>query len=132
MICYEAIFPGFAPRGADRPSWLINLTNDAWFGAQTGPYQHFNQARYRAIEEGLPLARAASGGVSAIVDPYGRIVAATPLSGAAVEAPLPAALPPTLFAAHDTAISFVVFLVLAALGIALPRGRGRADGQSKR
>lgn len=75
LICYESIFPGFAPRGPDRPDWLVNVTNDSWFGGLTGPWQHYNQARYRAIEEGLPLVRAASGGVSAIVDPLGREVA---------------------------------------------------------
>jgi apolipoprotein N-acyltransferase len=129
LICYEVIFPGFAPRGGERPAWLINLTNDAWYGAQTGPYEHFNQARYRSIEEGLPMARAASGGVSAIVDPYGRTVVETGLDGGAAEAPLPAALPPTLFASHNGIISGVVFLLLAGLGIGLPRGQ--ASGRNE-
>jgi apolipoprotein N-acyltransferase len=145
LICYEAIFPGFAPRGQgwfgqaigavgarhedERPRWLISLTNDAWFGAQTGPYQHFNQARYRAIEEGLPMARAASGGVSAIVDAYGRVVVKTGLRGGAVEASLPAALPLTVFANDPNTVSFVVFVVLALLVVAAPRGRagGRTE-----
>ena len=61
LICYEAIFPGLTPHGAERPGWLISLTNDAWFGGGIGPQQHYAMARYRAIEEGLPMARAASG-----------------------------------------------------------------------
>lgn len=80
LICYESIFPGLAPRGPDRAEWLVNVTNDSWFGGLTGPWQHYNQARYRAIEEGLPLVRAASGGVSAIVDPLGREVASLDMS----------------------------------------------------
>ena len=128
MICYEAIFPGFVPRGAERPGWLVNVTNDAWFGGQTGPYQHFNESRYRAIEEGLPLARAASGGISAIVDPYGRVIAKTGLRGGAAEGILPAALEPTLFAAHNRIVTAIVFLVLAALGMALPRARKLVGG----
>jgi apolipoprotein N-acyltransferase len=75
LICYEAIFPGAVIQGDQRPGLLINVTNDGWFGNTTGPSQHFHQARVRAVEEGLPLIRAANNGISAVVDGRGRIVA---------------------------------------------------------
>ena len=99
LICYEAIFPGDIAASDGRPGWIINLTNDGWFGNSTGPYQHLQQARLRAIEEGLPVVRAANTGISAVIDPSGRIVARLGLGIEGVlDATLPTALPPTLYA----------------------------------
>ena len=99
LICYEVIFPGIAAAGDERPGWTINLTNDGWFGNSTGPYQHLQQARLRAVEEGLPVVRAANTGISAVIDPSGRIVARLGLGLEGVlDAGLPAALPPTVYA----------------------------------
>ncbi|WP_375462547.1 apolipoprotein N-acyltransferase [uncultured Methylobacterium sp.] len=95
-ICYEAIFPAAilpaAPAQADQaPGLILNVTNDAWFGDTPGPRQHLAQARLRAVEEGLPLVRDANTGISAVIDPHGRIVARLPLDREAVlDADLPA------------------------------------------
>lgn len=115
QICYEAIFPGMIPRGEERPGWIINVTNDAWFGGGSGPYQHYVMARYRAIEEGLPLARAASGGISAIVDSYGQEVRATNARVEAVEAQLPSALPPTVLARWGNPLLALLLVFIAGL-----------------
>jgi apolipoprotein N-acyltransferase len=99
LICYEAIFPGRLADGNDRAGWIINVTNDGWFGISTGPYQHLQQARLRAIEEGLPIVRAANTGISAVIDPVGRIVAQLGLGIEGVlDANLPSAIAPTLYA----------------------------------
>jgi apolipoprotein N-acyltransferase len=98
-ICYEVIFPGSVQPDESRAEWLLNVTNDAWFGDTPGPHQHFAQARLRAIEEGLPLVRAANNGISAVVDPLGRIVRALPLGvEGIIDSGLPRALAPTLYA----------------------------------
>jgi apolipoprotein N-acyltransferase len=109
LICYEVIFPAEAvPRG-ERPGWLLNVTNDAWFGMSAGPYQHFQQARVRAIEEGLPLVRVSNNGISAVVDPLGRIVGLLPLGQEGIlDATLPQALAPTTYAGVKDVLFFIV------------------------
>jgi apolipoprotein N-acyltransferase len=114
LLCYEVIFPGEAvPRG-ERPGWLLNLTNDAWFGISSGPYQHLQQARVRAIEEGLPLVRAANSGISAVIDPFGRIVRSLPLGSEGI---LDAALPRPIAATIYARIGDLWLLIAAALAL---------------
>ena len=113
-ICYEAIFPEEVTVDGPRPGWIVNVTNDAWFGNTPGPYQHFAQARLRAVEQGLPLVRAANTGISAVVDPYGRVVASLPLGREGVlDAPLPGVL------AAPPAARFGGFIALALCTLAL-------------
>jgi apolipoprotein N-acyltransferase len=117
LICYEIIFPGNLTASDDRPGWIINLTNDGWFGNSTGPYQHLQQARLRAIEEGLPVVRAANTGISAVIDPSGRIVAQLPLGvDGVLDVTLPTALPPTLYARLGD-IPVIIFMTAALLFI---------------
>jgi apolipoprotein N-acyltransferase len=115
LICYEAIFPGDIGSRGSRPGWIVNLTNDGWFGISTGPYQHLQQARLRAIEEGLPLVRAANTGISVVTDPVGRIVARLDLGIEGVlDSRLPAAIPPPPYArAGDVPAAIMVIFGLA-------------------
>lgn len=116
LICYEAIFPGEVAGRNERPGWIVNLTNDGWFGISTGPYQHLEQARMRAIELGLPLVRSANTGISAVIDPVGRTVASLGLGIEGIlDANLPAALPPTVYAQ----LGDVPAAMLVALGVIL-------------
>jgi apolipoprotein N-acyltransferase len=120
LICYEAVFPRDVWGAPARPALLVHLTNDAWFGRFAGPYQHLAIARMRAIEMGLPLVRAANTGVSAIVDPMGRVLVAVPLGEAGTgDAPLPEALPPTPYAGWRDMPVLVFTLALIALLTAL-------------
>ena len=97
LICYEAVFPQDL-RGTTRPDWLLQITNDAWFGTHTGPFQHAAQARLRAIEQGLPLIRVANTGVTEVVDAHGRVTAALPFGTQGfLDATLPGPLPATLY-----------------------------------
>jgi apolipoprotein N-acyltransferase len=125
LICYESIFPRVIPRGADRPKWIISVTNDSWFGATSGPWQHYNQGRYRAIEEGIPLARAASGGVSAVVDALGRPASAELYGGEGfADAKLPNPLPPTLYSQYgDLGFLGMTLLLLSTRLFSIRSGR---------
>lgn len=115
LVCYEVIFPGRVTDPQARPSWLLNVTNDGWYGRSAGPYQHLQIARVRAVEEGLPLVRAANTGISAVVDPYGRILHALPLERTGViDSPLPERLPgPTVYARYGDALFFGLLGLLA-------------------
>jgi apolipoprotein N-acyltransferase len=113
LICYEVIFPGEAVPPGERPGWLLNLTNDAWFGISPGPYQHLQQARVLAIEQGLPLIRTANSGVSAVIDPLGRIVQSLPLGSAGtLDAQLPRPIAATVYARLG---DFWLWLVIAGI-----------------
>lgn len=132
LICYEALFPGFARaaalRSGVRAAWLVNVSNDAWFGVTSGPLQHLNLASYRAIEEGLPAIRATPTGVSVMIDALGRPGAQLGLGASGViDARLPPALPPTPFARWGD-LGLAVLLGLSALVAAiLHRPRPRLD-----
>ncbi len=114
LICYEIIFSAAVTGGKRRPGWIINVTNDAWFGKTAGPHQHFNSAQLRAVEEGIPVIRAANTGISGVIDPYGRVIKQIGLNNRGViDAPLPRALPPTIFARYG---NWVFMLLLLGCG----------------
>ncbi len=124
LICYEAIFPQHL-RAVSGAEWLLQVTNDAWFGTVSGPYQHLAQARLRAIESGLPLMRAANTGVTAAIDPLGRITAELPLGATGhIDAALPAPLPETLWMRIGNWP--VLLAAVAALLAAIRHGHRRA------
>lgn len=128
QICYEIIFPGFTPTkvqpGGFAPEWILNLSNDAWYGDSTGPRQHINQVGYRAIEEGLPVVRSTSGGISGVLDAHGRIIASRGLNEDGV---LDAQLPRVMHQnAHNKQlnpiIALIIFLLLITCGWILQQG----------
>jgi len=126
LICYEVIFPGAVAVESDRPAFLLNVTNDAWYGASAGPHQHLAIARLRAIEEGLPLIRVANTGISAAFDGRGREIGRIPLQETNY---LDVALPPpeaeTVYARYGDALFFALTALFAAVGFALSRPRRR-------
>jgi apolipoprotein N-acyltransferase len=122
LICYEDSFPGAAIAAEGRPGWFVNVTDDSWFGPWAGPAQHLLTARMRTIEEGVPMARAANTGISAVIDGRGRVIAERGLGHmGVVDAPLPAALNPTFYGRFGDLV-FLALLMLA-LGLALPAAR---------
>jgi apolipoprotein N-acyltransferase len=126
MICYEAIFPGYIRQLGERPDWMAHVTNDAWFGTFSGPWQHLALARLRAAEQGLPVLRAANTGISAVIDARGGIVDALPLNEAGVlDARLPPAAEPTFYARTGD-MPALALAILAALGIAVVDGRKKS------
>src|SRR5262249_48766416 len=154
LVCYEIVFPGdavprserpgwlydhlgryidwpFVSGSGERPGWLLNLTNDGWFGATPGPYQHFQQARVRAIEEGLPLVRAANTGISAVVDPVGRVIKSLPLGEEGVlDAPLPQPIAATAYARvgdQPLAVLLAAAFLLVMRARSRPRNLRKAD-----
>ena len=114
IICYEAIFPHAVVDETNRPGWIVNVTNDAWFGTSIGPRQHFAITRVRAVEEGLPLVRAGNSGISAIIDPHGRVLSRLDLGQRGIlDGVLPQALPrATPYARHGDALYAAMLLAL--------------------
>jgi apolipoprotein N-acyltransferase len=131
LICYEVIFPGaVTDPNAPRPGWLVNITDDSWFGPWAGPRQHLLTAQVRAIEEGLPIARAANTGISAMIDPLGRVSTSLALDKmGAIDARLPAALGETLYARFGDLL-FLLLLVGAALAAFMMARTRRPAGQA--
>lgn len=122
LICYEAIFTGEIVDEKHRPQWLVNVTDDAWFGNTAGPRQHFADARLRAVEEGLPLARDANSGITAMINSFGDVKALLPLGAKGVlVAPLPGALPPTFYARFGLLVPGVLAGLFAIIGCILGR-----------
>ena len=127
LICYEAIFPNDIARAPGRADWLLQITNDAWFGEIAGPWQHMAQARLRAVEQGLPMLRAANTGISAAIDPYGRVTAEIPLGEAGmIDTPLAAALPVTVYARLGDLPVLILIGIIASL-LAVMSRRAHSD-----
>lgn len=128
LICYEAIFPRDVNAMPERADWMLQITNDAWFGVWTGPFQHLAQARLRAVEQGLPLIRVANTGVTAVVDARGRVLDALPFGTmGALDTRIPGALPPTLYSRWGDRPLALLLAGLAALAM-IGRRRVPIDG----
>ena len=124
LICYEAIFSGEVINKADRPAWMVNITNDAWFGNSTGPRQHLAAARLRAVEEGLPLMRAANTGISAGFDARGHEIGRLGMNRQGVlVVDLPPALPAPPFARYGLVIPLILGAITTLVGLVAGRGR---------
>lgn len=118
LICYELIFPGAVTDSEHRPDWLVTMTDDSWFGPWTGPYQHLGIAKVRAAEEGLAIVRAANTGVSAVIDPYGRVVNSLGLDLAGIlDVALPKPISRTVYSYFGDGIFAVLLLALTGVGL---------------
>lgn len=113
LICYEAIFSGEVIAPGARPEWLLNQTNDAWYGNSSGPYQHLEIVRTRAIEEGIPLIRCANNGISAVIDPMGQILNRLELNEIGfIDFDLPKSLAiPTVFSKYQNQGFWIIILI---------------------
>jgi apolipoprotein N-acyltransferase len=124
LICFEDSFPGAAVPPGQRPGWLVNVTDDSWFGPWAGPAQHLLTARMRSIEEGLPMVRVANTGISAAIDGWGRVLAQLPLGQSGViDTALPRALPATPYARFGD-LGFLLLLIAAATVASLIQRKG--------
>ena len=120
VICYEVIFPAAVTGPGERPQWLLNITNDGWFGLSSGPYQHLTSARMRTIEEGLPMIRAANTGVSAVIDSYGRVLASLDMQQEGIidhRLPAPRVATPYARWGDLTLLALVAFLFVTLVGV---------------
>jgi apolipoprotein N-acyltransferase len=131
LICYEVIFPGEVGAAGLRPQWILNVTNDAWFGVSSGPYQHLDQAKMRAVEEGIPVVRAANTGISAVIDGYGRLKASLPLNQMGViDSPLPISLTPPLNTSWGNWTLSVIIIVVLAYYRIIPKIEGSGPAET--
>lgn len=118
MICYESAFPWLASTTGNRPEWLLVITNDAWFGNSPGPYQHFEMSRMRAVEQGLPVVRAANTGISAVIDANGRVIKSLALGKQGIiDAALPAPAKRTIYSSYGDGLSGCLLLMVSLLVI---------------
>ena len=131
LICYETLFPGVAGGPGPRPEMLVNLTNDAWFGDTPGPWQHLEQARMRAVEEGIPMIRVANTGVTAAFGPSGRVLGRIGLGETGfIDVAVPASLPPTAYAGWREWPFMALLLLLALFNIRLDRKQSMRHQES--
>ena len=131
LICYESLYPGFTSTEGGRPGWIVNVSNDAWFGRTSGPLQHLNLAAYRSIETGLPMARATPTGVSAMIDPYGRILARlNPGESGVLDVRLPTQAPRPPYAVVGDLAYAILLVLLGAVGLRADRWRGKFSRDS--
>jgi apolipoprotein N-acyltransferase len=121
LICYEIIFPGEISAG-ERPEWILNLTNDAWFGTLDGPLQHLYSSRMRAIEEGIAIVRCSNNGISCIIDPFGDITSRLNLNEiGTIEGRVPVCLPQTIYSKFGNSLFFLMLIASFALSLFLDR-----------